>query len=138
MNVIGRWFIKAHVWLYRSSGGKRGGSIKGMPVILLTTRGRKTGEPRTVPVVTFIDNDKLYVMASMGGQPKHPVWYLNLEKNPDVQVQRGDETWQAKAIVLPDAERSQVWPRVKERYPNFAEYEKRTTRVIPVVQLQRA
>ncbi len=137
MNTFGQLFIKGHVWLYRSSGGKRGGSIKGMPVLLLTTRGRKTGEARTVPLVPFVDGDDYYVMGSMGGAPAHPAWFLNAEKNPDVEVQVGADTWRARAVVLPEAERAKIWPRVKERYPNFADYEKKTTRVIPVVHLQR-
>ena len=137
MNTLGQLFIKAHVSLYRSSGGKLGSSIKKMPVILLTTHGRKSGVERTVPLVPFIDGDELYVMGSMGGAPQHPAWFLNLEKNPEIEVQRGADKWRGRAEILPDSERSKIWPRVKERYSNFADYEKKTSREIPVVHLQR-
>jgi deazaflavin-dependent oxidoreductase (nitroreductase family) len=137
MNILGKTFIKGHVSLYRISGGKLGSSIKGMPVILLTTRGRKSGEARTVPLVPFIDGDNVYVMGSMGGAPAHPAWFKNIEQTAEVEVQRGADTYTARAVVLPDAERAQVWPQVKARYPNFGEYEKKTSRQIPVVQLVR-
>jgi len=137
MNILGRYFIKGHVWLYRASGGKRGAAIKGMPVILLTTRGRKSGEQRTVPLVPFIDGDNVYIMGSMGGAPAHPAWFKNIEKTAEVEVQRGADRYSARAVVLPDAERAPVWTQVKARYPNFADYEKKTSRQIPVVQLVR-
>jgi len=138
MNTFFRLFVKGHVRLYKWSGGKRGATLGGMPVILLSSRGRKSGVVRTVPVVPFRDGDQMYVIASMGGAPKHPAWFLNLEANPDVEVQVGPETWRARAEVLPDNERARVWPRIVAAMPNFGEYQTKTSRVIPVVHLVRA
>ena len=138
VNPLFRLFVKAHVWLYRSSGGKRGATVSGMPVLLLTTRGRKTGKTRVVPVVPYVEGEHTYVIASMGGQPQHPAWFFNLEAHPDVDVQLGEERWQARAEVLPPDERARVWPKITAKFPNFGEYQKKTTRVIPVVRLARA
>jgi deazaflavin-dependent oxidoreductase (nitroreductase family) len=137
MNPLFRLFVKGHIWLYRSSGGKRGASIRGKPVLLLTTRGRKSGAARTVPLVPFVDGDQTYVIASMGGQPQHPAWFFNLEANPEVEVELGPERWRARAEVLPLEERAGIWPRITAAMPNFGEYQKKTSRVIPVVRLAR-
>ena len=137
MNPIGRLFIAGHVALYRRSAGKRGAKLGRLPVILLTTRGRKTGAERTVPVVPFRDGDQLYVVASMGGQPQHPAWYFNLEANPDVEVQVGADRYHARAEILPPERRALVWPKLTSAMPNFAQYQTKTSRVIPVVQLVR-
>jgi F420H(2)-dependent quinone reductase len=137
MNPLFRLFVKGHVWLYKSSGGKRGASISGMPVLLLTTRGRKSGAQRTVPVVPFVDGGQTYVIASMGGQPQHPGWFFNLEANPEVEVQFGPERYRARAEVLPLEQRAGVWPRITTAMPNFGEYQKKTSRMIPVVRLVR-
>lgn len=137
MNVFFRVFVKGHVLLYRWSRGKRGASINGMPVLLLTTRGRKSGAPRTVPVVPFVEGDQTYVIASMGGQPRHPAWFFNLSANPDVEVEFGPERWRARAEVVPAEERTGIWSRITARYPQFADYQTKTTRSIPVVHLVR-
>jgi deazaflavin-dependent oxidoreductase (nitroreductase family) len=138
MNPIGRLFIAGHVALYRRSGGKRGGKVGRLPVILLTTRGRKSGAERTVPLVPFREGDAVYVMASMGGQPRHPDWYFNLEANPDVTVQLGADRYRAHAEILSPERHAQIWPKVTSAMPNFAQYQTKTSRVIPVVQLVRA
>jgi F420H(2)-dependent quinone reductase len=138
MNPIFRLFVNGHIWLYKTTGGRRGASLGGMPVLLLTTRGRKSGAARTVPVVAFVDGDQTYVIASMGGQPQHPAWFFNLEANPDVDVQLGPERWRARAEPLPAEQRAEIWPHITGRYPNFGEYQKKTSRVIPVVRLARA
>jgi deazaflavin-dependent oxidoreductase (nitroreductase family) len=137
MNLFARLFIKAHVLLYQLSGGKLGTTMRGLPVIVLTTRGRKSGVPRRVPVVPLIEGDQLYVMGSMGGAPRHPAWFRNIEANNDVEVQLGPEHWRARATVLADAERDQVWQRITAAMPNFAAYQHKTSRVIPVVRLSR-
>ena len=124
--------------LYRATGGRRGGSIRGMKVILLTTTGAKTGQARTVPVVPFVDGDDTYVMASMGGAPQHPAWFINLQKTPDVRVQREGDEYAARAVILPEgADRDRVWSRIVAAMPNFGEYQTKTSRVIPVVKLER-
>jgi deazaflavin-dependent oxidoreductase (nitroreductase family) len=131
-------FSAAHVWLYRSSGGKRGSTMGGKPILLLTTTGRKTGEQRTVPVMTFEDGGDRFVVASKGGSPAHPAWFLNLEKNPDVTVQLGSDVYRAKAVITEPAERDRLFRKIVGEMPQFGEYEKKTTRVIPVVRLVRA
>jgi F420H(2)-dependent quinone reductase len=138
VNPLFRLFVKAHVWVYRSSRGKRGATVGGMPVLLLTTRGRKTGKTRVVPVVPYVEGENTYVIASMGGQPQHPAWFFNLEAHPDVDVQIGEDRWRARAEVLSPDERARVWPKITAKFPNFGEYQKKTTRVIPVVRLARA
>ena len=137
MNPLFKLVVKGHVWLYKASGGKRGATIKGMPVLLLTTRGRKSGEQRTVPVVPFIENGNTYVIASMGGQPQHPAWFFNLEADPKVHVQIGPEHWNARAEVLPLEQRAPIWSRIIAAMPNFGQYQTKTSRVIPVVRLVR-
>lgn len=127
----------AHVWLYRSSGGKRGASMKGKDIVLLTTKGRKTGADRTVPVVSFVDSGDRVVIASKGGAPENPAWFLNLEKNPDVTVQLGPEIYRAKAVIADPAERDQLFKKAVAEMPQFGEYEKKTSRRIPVVRLVR-
>lgn len=127
-----------HVWLYRSSGGKRGASMKGKDIVLLTTKGRKTGADRTVPVVSFVDGTDRVVIASKGGAPEHPAWFLNLEKNPDVTVQLGPEIYRAKAVIPDSAERDRLFGKAVSEMPQFGEYEKKAKRVIPVVRLVRA
>jgi deazaflavin-dependent oxidoreductase (nitroreductase family) len=138
MNPLFKLVVKGHVWLYKASGGKRGASIKGKPLVLLTTRGRKSGEQRTVPVVAFVEGAETYVVASMGGQPQHPAWFFNLEAHPEVDVQLGPEHFRARAEILPDAQRAEIWPRIIASMPQFAGYQKKTSRVIPVVHLVRA
>jgi deazaflavin-dependent oxidoreductase (nitroreductase family) len=138
VNPLLKLFVKGHVWLYESSGGKRGGTMSGMKVLLLTTVGNKSGQPRTVPVVPFFDGGETYVIASMGGAPQHPAWYKNLSANPDVGVQLGSEKWRARAVVVDEgAERDRLWKGITDQMPNFGEYQKKTTRVIPVVRLAR-
>lgn len=138
MSPLFKLFVKGHVWLYRASGGKRGAALRGFPVLLLTTRGRKSGAERTVPVVSYVEGDQTYVIASMGGQPRHPAWFFNLTANPEVDVQTGPQRWHARAVVLPSDQRAAIWRRITARFPNFAEYQQKTTREIPVVQLVRA
>jgi deazaflavin-dependent oxidoreductase (nitroreductase family) len=125
--------------LYRLSGGKLGSTMRGHPVLILTTRGRKTGAIRHVPVAPLIEGDSVYVIASLGGAPNHPGWYFNLKANPDdVEAQIGSDRWKARAKILEEPERTQVWQRIVATMPNFADYQKKTSRVIPVVKLSRA
>jgi len=137
MNPLFKLFVKGHVWLYQSSGGKRGKTLAGLPVLLLTTRGRKSGARRTVPVVLFVDGGQTHVIASMGGQPQHPAWFFNLAADPNVEVQVGADHYRARAEVLPPDQREAIWPKITAAMPNFAQYQKKTTRVIPVVRLLR-
>jgi deazaflavin-dependent oxidoreductase (nitroreductase family) len=138
VNPLLKLVVKGHVWLYESSGGRRGSTMRGRKVLLLTTTGNKSGQARTVPVVPFFEGDQTYVIASMGGQPQHPAWYKNLRANPEVGVQLGSEKWRAQAVPVEDeTERQRLWKKIVEEMPNFGEYQKKTTRVIPVVRLAR-
>jgi deazaflavin-dependent oxidoreductase (nitroreductase family) len=136
-NAMLKMFVGAHVGLYRMTGGKFGGAMRGGKVLLLSTTGRKTGKERTVPVM-YIEDDKGHpvVTASFGGAPKHPAWFTNIESNPTVSYQIGDRKVQARAEVLPGPERDKMWQTLTSKYPGFAEYQTKTSRVIPMVALR--
>ena len=134
MNPLMKFGIAGHVKLYRSSGGKRGAEVTGMPVLLLTTTGRKSGKPRTVPLVYTEKDGIRYIAGSYGGNPKHPAWFLNLRENPNVKVQVGADEQDIVAEILPSDERAAIWPMFLET-SQFVGYEKKTTREIPVIRL---
>lgn len=120
---------------------RAGGEIEGMHrdrLVLLTTTGVKSGQRRTTPMMFHREGDRLYVIASNVGAPRHPDWYLNLAAHPQVTVEVGDETYDARAEPLQGEERERVWAMLKENYPFFAEHEAKTDRTIPVVALTRA
>jgi len=125
-----------HRWLYRMSGGKWGQTFFGSPILLLTTTGRRTGQPRTWPLTYLPEGERLIVVASNGGQPNHPAWYLNLRANPQVSVQLGDQTQTMIAQTAEGEERAWLWSRVIEEYPAYAGYQRKTARQIPVVVLR--
>jgi deazaflavin-dependent oxidoreductase (nitroreductase family) len=137
VNPLFKLFVKTQVWLYQSSEGRRGGTMRGRKLLLLTTVGKKTGKQRTVPVVPFFDGGETYVIASMGGAPQHPAWFLNLQANPDVGVQLGAEKWRARAVPVEGETRDRLWRSIVAEMPNFGEYEKKTSRIIPVVRLEK-
>jgi deazaflavin-dependent oxidoreductase (nitroreductase family) len=120
---------------------RAGGEVDGMHrdrLVLLTTAGRRSGEPRTTPMMFHRDGDRILVIASNIGAPRHPDWYLNLVADPQVTVEVGDESGAARRAVartLEGAERETVWEVLKATYPFFAEHERKTTRTIPVVAL---
>lgn len=124
-----------HPLVMKLSKGKVGGTIGGMPVVILTTTGRKTGKPRETPLTLIEHEGHTYVVASKGGDHRHPVWYLNLVATPEVTVQREGRTEPMVARVLSPEEREEVWPVVTRTYRGYAGYEKKTGRVIPVVEL---
>jgi deazaflavin-dependent oxidoreductase (nitroreductase family) len=120
---------------------RAGGEITGMHrdrLLLLTTTGRRTGQRRTTPMMFHSDGDRLLLIASNMGAPRHPDWYRNLEADPHVTVEVGDETYEATAVPATGAERERLWSMLKETYPFFAEHEAATDRVIPVVVVTRA
>jgi deazaflavin-dependent oxidoreductase (nitroreductase family) len=104
-------------------------------VLLLTTVGRKSGESRTVPVLYLRDGEDVVVVASQAGLTRHPVWYLNLEANPEVSIEIGDEKGEMRARRATDEEKAALWPRLVEMYRDFDDYQARTERNIPVVIL---
>ena len=122
---------------FRSNNGKVGGQFGDAPLVLLTTTGAKSGKPHTTPVVYTRDGDNLVVIASMGGAPKSPAWYHNLVANPQVTVELPGETYTAKARVTEGEERDRLFRAQADLMPNFDEYQTKTTRVIPVVVLER-
>jgi deazaflavin-dependent oxidoreductase (nitroreductase family) len=125
-----------HRFLYRVSGGRIGGKVVGMPVLMLTTKGRKSGELRS-SVLTYIQKGRAsVVIASNAGEPRHPAWWLNLLADPHASVQRGQEVMQVIAREADGAERAELWDEVLRINGGYAVYEKRTTRRIPVVVLE--
>ena len=126
-----------HETLYRVSGGAVGGSIARMPVLLLTTTGRKSGEPRTTPLTYFTDGDDVVVIASYGGAPRHPAWYHNLTAHPEVEITTGRTTERRTARTATAEEKARLWPVITDTYKGYAGYQKRTDRDIPVVILER-
>jgi len=122
---------------FRANGGKVGGPFEGAPMVLLTTIGAKSGQPRTMPLTYFPDNDRDLIVASKAGAPTNPDWYHNLVANPDVTVEIGTEKYQARATVVAEPERTQLFERIAARNPGFGEYQKKTTRVIPIIGLER-
>jgi deazaflavin-dependent oxidoreductase (nitroreductase family) len=127
-----------HVRRYRETGGAVGHDWKeGSTVLLLTTTGRSSGKPRTTPLIYAQDGLRYVVVASKGGAPDHPGWYLNLEQDPDVVLQVRDEVVNARARTAEGDERERLWRKANEVWPHYAEYAKRTDREIPVVVLER-
>jgi F420H(2)-dependent quinone reductase len=120
---------------YERTNGAEAGDMKGVPVIILTTTGRKTGALRKSPLMRVKDGDEYAVVASKGGAPEHPVWYLNLKDNPTVELQDGAEKKTYRAHVSSGAERDQWWAKAAAVWPDYNEYQKKTTREIPLVVL---
>jgi deazaflavin-dependent oxidoreductase (nitroreductase family) len=134
-----RLFLKVmggiHSALYRATGGKAGGTMLKVPILLLTTRGRKSGKERTTPLMFTRDGDNLVLIASVGGAPKNPAWYWNLQ-GQDADVQIGSEHRRVHARDAVGEERERLWAEMVSLYPGYAEYQKKTTRQIPVVVLE--
>lgn len=135
LKVVLRTANSMHVSLYRVSGGKFANRVSGLPILLITTFGRKSGKPHTNPVVYLRDGDTFLVSASSGGMAWHPGWYLNLKARPEATIQVHDLTVDVKATILEGAERDQMYTRFKVASSNFVKYEKNTSRVIPVIRL---
>jgi deazaflavin-dependent oxidoreductase (nitroreductase family) len=122
---------------FRANAGKVGGQFEGAPMVLLTTTGAKSGQPRTSPLVYLPDGERVVVFASKAGAPTNPDWYHNLVANPEVTVEVGADAYQARAVEITGAERDELFARQVERMPGFQSYADSTTRVIPVIALER-
>jgi deazaflavin-dependent oxidoreductase (nitroreductase family) len=122
---------------FRANEGKVGGPYEGVPLLLLTTTGAKSGKQRINPLAYNTDGERLVVIASKSGAPTHPDWYHNIVAHPDVSVEVGTETFEARATVVEGAERDELYANRVAIMPNFAEYQAKTTRTIPVVVLTR-
>jgi deazaflavin-dependent oxidoreductase (nitroreductase family) len=126
-----------HVRRYQETDGEIGYMWNGVPTLLFTTIGRKTGTPRTNAIIFTQVGDKYVIIASMGGAPKHPSWYLNLMAHPEIDVQIKGDKFRARARTAESPEREQLWAEAIKDWPNFDVYQSRTDRVIPVVVLER-
>ncbi|AXE90665.1 nitroreductase family deazaflavin-dependent oxidoreductase [Streptomyces sp. Go-475] len=132
-----RW-VREQVELYESSGGTRGTTLQGstMPVVVLTSRGARTGKLRKSPVMRVEHEGRYAAVASLGGAPKHPVWYFNLKSDPHVELQDGPVKRDMTAREVTGAEKAEWWERAVAAYPAYAEYQKKTDREIPVFVLE--
>ena len=136
---------KVQLAVYRSTGGLLGSTWRvgsafprGIPVLLLTTIGRKSGQKRTAPLLFIEDDDRVIVVASQGGLPKDPLWYKNLVANPECEVQIKRRKMKMRAHTADPAERERLWPKLVAHYPDYASYVTWTDRVLPVVILEPA
>jgi deazaflavin-dependent oxidoreductase (nitroreductase family) len=130
-------FNQAVIDEFRNDGGKVTGLFAGAPLVLITTTGAKSGRRRTTPIVYTTDGDRIVVIASKGGAPTSPDWYHNLVAHPEVTVELPSETFEARARTAEGLERERLWRAQAALMPNFDEYQKATTRQIPVVVLER-
>lgn len=121
---------------YEGSGGTSGTTMRGYPVIVLTSRGARTGKLRKTPLMRVEHEGRYAVVASLGGAPKHPVWYHNLKADPHVQLQDGPQKWDLTARELSGAEKALWWARAVEAFPDYAGYQAKTAREIPVFLLE--
>jgi deazaflavin-dependent oxidoreductase (nitroreductase family) len=130
-------WIAAHIKRYLETDGADGHIWRGVPTLLLTTTGRRSGKPLLLPLIYGTDGANYLVVASKGGAPTHPGWYENLVANPEVDVQVGAETFQARARTATAAEKPALWDKMAVIWPAYNEYQEKTTREIPVVILER-
>jgi F420H(2)-dependent quinone reductase len=130
--------VADQVTQYESTNGTEGGTLEGKPVVILTTHGRKTGSVRKSPLMRVEHDGRYVVVASMGGAPQHPVWYLNLAADPRVTLQDGARVMELRARTANSEERALWWPRAVAAWPAYDEYQKNTEREIPVVVLEPA
>ena len=122
---------------FRANGGKVGGMFEGAPLLLLTTTGAKSGQERVSPLVYMQDGEHMYIFASKAGAPTNPDWYHNIIAHPDVTLEVGDQKFNAKAVTITGKERDEIYGKQAKVNPGFGEYQEKTTRVIPVVELVR-
>jgi deazaflavin-dependent oxidoreductase (nitroreductase family) len=126
-----------HRNVFKATNGRVFGKLMGMPVVMLTTTGRKTGKERTSMLTSPVqDGDRVVVVASWGGDDRHPVWYLNLQANPDVGVVMGGESRRMRARTATPEEKAELWPRVTAKYKSYGTYQTKTDREIPLVILE--
>lgn len=131
-------WVADHVRRYVATDGADGASWNGVDILLLTTRGRRSGALRRMALIHGRDGDDLVVVASKGGTPQHPGWYLNLVAEPNVTVQVKGDVFPAVARTATPAERERLWPRMVAIWPDYQKYQAKTSREIPIVLLSRA
>lgn len=124
-----------HVRVYRETGGEQGYMWNGVPTLLFTFTGRRSGEKRTLPIIFTPVGDSFAIIASKGGSPTHPLWYYSVSENPEVEVQVKDKVFKAIARTAQSPEREAIWAEAVKAWPNYDVYQSRTDRKIPVVVL---
>jgi F420H(2)-dependent quinone reductase len=132
-------WVRDQVKEYEGSGGTKGTTLRDteMPVVVVTNRGAKSGKVRKTPLMRVEHDGEYLAVASKGGAPENPLWYYNLRANPDVEVQDGAGKWEMTAREISGDERAVWWERAVAAYPPYAEYQERTTRLIPVFLLEK-
>lgn len=135
LNTIMKTIGKAHIFIYRTSGGTRWKMMLGSPVLLLTTTGRKSGKKRTTPVVYNREGDNYLIAASMNGADNNPSWYHNIKGSGEATIEVGSQTLQCQAEILEGEARNTAYQRFKDQAENFIKYEQKTDRIIPVIRL---
>jgi deazaflavin-dependent oxidoreductase (nitroreductase family) len=135
-NKVVELFWRIHPRLYRWTGGRIGNETMNMPVLLLTTKGRRSGRPRTRALMYMPDGESFVVIASYLGEPRHPAWWLNLKANPEAEIQVGSRNIAARAREAEGEERERLWDAVVALQSDYTEYQDRTERRIPVVVLE--
>ena len=128
---------EAHVRAYRETNGATGYIWNGAPILLLTTKGRSSGQARTIPIIFTAYGDSYVIMGSRGGSPTHPKWYLNILADPHVEIQIKADKFAAVARTAGSPERELIWKEALKTWPRYDEYQSRTTRQIPVVVIDR-
>lgn len=129
-------WVRDQVELYESSGGTKGTTLRGMPVVILSTLGRHSGKVRKAALMRVEHDGRYAVVASLGGNPKNPLWYANVVAHPEVQLQDGPHTWDMIAREVTGEEKALWWKRAVEAYPPYADYQLKTSREIPVFVLE--
>ena len=133
---VAKAITSLHVALYRASGGRILGSFRGGPILLLTTKGRKTGQARVTPLLYARDGDDYVVVASNGGMDWEPAWWLNLQANPVAEVQAGSRVRRVRAERVGPEDRARLWPRLTRMYAAYEGYQRRVSREIALVRLR--
>ncbi|TQK29070.1 nitroreductase family deazaflavin-dependent oxidoreductase [Arthrobacter sp. SLBN-53] len=129
-----KWMSRANTWLFKKSGGKLGNKfLRGAEVGILTTTGRKSGEPRDSPLLFLQEGRRIVLVASQGGRATNPMWYLNIKADPHITFQTKKEKLDLVAREATDAERDDYWPKLDAMYPDFANYRSYTDRKIPIL-----
>ena len=131
-----KWAAKIHASVFRATGGRIGGRMVGSPVLLLVTTGRKSGQRRTTVLLYLEDGGRYVIVASNGGTATHPMWWLNLQADPEVTVEVGGRKTHVRATEARGEEKARLWQRLVRMYPSYEDYQKRTDREIPVVILE--
>ena len=133
---VQKWAAKLHASVFRATGGRVGGRMVGSPVLLLVSTGRKSGQKRTTVLLYLEDGGRYVIVASNGGTATHPVWWLNLQADPEATVEIGGRKIHVRATEARGEEKARLWQRLVRMYPSYEDYQKRTDREIPVIILE--